>query len=397
MTAPEAASLADALRGLLVATRLWARGTELDTVAVDAACDAALVRLHHHHAAAIPVYRRLAEQAGLLEVCDASALARELIVTSHLFKSYDARALGRADFVAMTDWLATLFVRVPAIDSAGVEDIAGWRARLRADGVFLALSSGTTGSPSIVARDHATLTALRSNGQLYGPGGDRPSDCLALAPAGGGSGLHASAAGLAARAARAHHLELGDDPEPAWTAALDFARAAAAGARPLLVFGPPARVLELCERAPGPLADGSMVVTGGGWKGGAALGYEALVERAVRALGVPAARVVDTYGAAELNVFLTRCPHGRYHVPPLLRAIVVDELLVPVEDAEAEGRIAFLDPFAFSYPGFVAPGDVAHLVRGACACGLHGPALFGDIRRATDEAARGCAVVESVA
>jgi acyl-protein synthetase LuxE len=395
--------LVDAHARLLVATRLWARRRVLDEAVLRSTLDEALLLLHRHYVTSIPVYRQLALQAGLQDVDDARVLTRELLVTSELFKSYDAAWLAEPNFHAMTGWIATIFTREPAPVLDGAVDLESWRAALRADGVFLTLSSGTTGMPSFVPRDALTLTALRRNGDLYGAQHGQnamaqPFDCLALTAREATTGLQAAGLALAARAARAHHLDAQVGAAPAWDAALAFLGEAAARERPVLVFGPPPRVNELCaragERRMRRLAPGSMVATGGGWKGAHAVAPAQLTARIEDALGVPAGRVVDTYGAAELNCVLVRCPHERYHVPPLLRAVVLDDLLVPVEAADAQGRLGFLDPFALSYPGFVIPGDVGQLVEGRCRCGLGGTAIAGTIERAHDEPARGCATAQ---
>jgi len=41
-----------------------------------------------------------------------------------------------------------------------------------------------------------------------------------------------------------------------------------------------------------------------------------------------------------------------------------------------------LDPFALSYPSFIATGDTVRVCRDRCACGLAGQTLLGPIVRA---------------
>jgi hypothetical protein len=390
----------DAMPGLLVVTRLWARRAPTDPSVVRAAFDDAVLRLHRHYVATIPVYRRLALERDLGDVDDVAVLARELMLSSEVFKSYDADWVTDGDLARLTRWLATIFTRDPEPVLDGVAGIAGWRAALRDDGVFVTLSSGTGGLPSFVPRDRLTLTALRRNGTLHRLSPDGldampPSfDLLALTPRDAQTGLQAAGVGLAARAARAHHLDA--EADGAWEAALEFLRDAGARRQAVLVFGPPPLVAVLCLRAvegrADDLAPGSLVATGGGWKGGPAIAPAELADRVERALGVGRERIVDTYGTAELNAVLVRCPHDRYHVPPLLRAVVLDPLLMPIEPGpDAYGRLGFLDPFAFSYPGFVMPGDLGRLVEGRCRCGLGGQAIIAPIERGHDEAPRGCA------
>jgi hypothetical protein len=385
------------LRALLVAARLWARGEQLDARAVDAALDEALLELHRHYVSRIPVYRRLALDAGVGDTPDAATLSRELMVTSDLFKSYDPNWLGDGAFEALTGWLRTLFAHEPAVSLDRITDLAEWRERLRAGGVFVGVSSGTSGQPSFVPRDHATLAALRRNGAIYARSPFREpiatnADCLLLTGEGIARGIQAVAQGLAAGSQRVHRLEESND---GWSEAIAFLVRARDGGRPVLVFGTPPLVDALCARAEGelsrPVTPDGAVVTGGGWKGTRATSLPELTERVEQVLGVPQARVLDVYGATEINCYLLRCPYGSYHVPPLMRAIVLDDLLAPQSGDDVAGLLGFLDPFALSYPGFVIPGDVARLVRRACPCGLDGQALVGPIERSPELETRGCA------
>jgi hypothetical protein len=404
--APDQHEGLSALRWLLVATRMWARGHALDHAAVRSAQDQALLWLHRHYVARIPLYRQVALREGLETVTDAGTLAAELMLTSDVFKSYDPDWLAERDFAALTAWLGTVFLREPRIDGAAVGDLAQWRATLRDDGVFLTWSSGTGGQLSFVPRDSATLSALRNNGALYGAlggaAGDAP-DCLALTQQGLGLGIQAAARGVVDAAERSHHLDLPAPGAPApaveaaWSAAARFLRDSTRDGRPVTVVGTPALAAALCGYlvADGPLRmpAGSLVVTGGGWKAGPPLSADELAAQIEAALAVPPEGVLDVYGAAELNCYLVRCSSGRYHVPPLVRPVALDPSLSPLEGDDVSGLLGFLDPFALSYPGFVVPGDVGRLVFGDCPCGLEGWAVYGAIRRAPQEGARGCATV----
>ena len=78
--------------------------------------------------------------------------------------------------------------------------------------------------------------------------------------------------------------------------------------------------------------------------------------------------------------------------------MVLDEGLTGRLGEGGTGALAFLDPFAVSYPGFVITGDEATLAPGGCGCGLSGPFLEGEIRRASGLEVRGCGgVLESLA
>ena len=173
-------------------------------------------------------------------------------------------------------------------------------------------------------------------------------------------------------------------------------RATAAG-RAVWLFGAPYQVKHLCvlaeaTRAPR-LAPGSVVTLGGGWKSfeGERVERAALVATIERRLGVGEARVMEAYSMVELNSPLMCCEAGRFHVPPLLEPVVYDEALVPREAGpEVTGVFGFLDATATSYPGFVVTGDEVRLVREPCPCGLVGPAIAGEVRRAPGREVRGC-------
>jgi hypothetical protein len=178
--------------------------------------------------------------------------------------------------------------------------------------------------------------------------------------------------------------------------AFDFLDETRRAGRRALIFGPPFLVHEACMRLlqngrPLVLPLGSTVVTAGGWKSAVPVAAEQLEEDVARALGIPPARQVDTYSTSECNCVLIRCREGRYHAPPLLELVALDDLLLPVAGDDVFATIGFLDPFAASYPGFIVTGDRARLIRGRCACGLAGWSIASAIERAPGYVARSCA------
>ncbi len=94
----------------------------------------------------------------------------------------------------------------------------------------------------------------------------------------------------------------------------------------------------------------------------------------------------------EANVFMVRCDHGRFHIPPILEPVIFDEALLPLAGTTGHGIFGFLDPLALAYPGFIITGDLVRLVGGDCACGLSGPAIT-EIGRAQNREIKGCAGV----
>ena len=234
-------------------------------------------------------------------------------------------------------------------------------------------------------------------------------------------GLLDAGGGLARIAARSHFLvdevltadavrEPGADwrgpgaGEDAALRAFAFVRRAAAEGRKLLVFGAPFQVRWLCEqiaRSAGrlPTAPGSLVVTGGGWKSfrGESLQRSDLLRLIQQTLCVEPERCIDAYSTTELNCTFRTCRKGCYHIPPLIEPVVLDEAMTGSLGQPGSGRLAFMDPFALSYPGFVITGDRGTLRQGRCECGFPGPFLEGEIRRAAGMEVRGCGgVLESL-
>ncbi len=165
--------------------------------------------------------------------------------------------------------------------------------------------------------------------------------------------------------------------------------------RKVFIVGAPYLFKELLElvrsRGTIALAKGSVVMTGGGWKtfSGEKIEQHVLHEMIAEAFGMPVTSVVDAYSMAEIHGVVPRCEHGRYHVPPMIEPMVVDEAMQPMSGKDLTGTFAFLDPFALSYPGFIVTGDRVRMIDEPCACGAHGPA-FTEIGRASGREVKGC-------
>lgn len=404
---------------LVDATAVWAGRGDHDEALVGRVRREAIERNFERAVELIPLYRRLVGAQRREHRHGLDEIVERFLVTTDVFKSYDPRWLEVADYARMTDWLGGLFFRRPEVLLDGVDDVDGWKQRLRADRVHLSWSSGTSGRLSFVPRDPVAHHAVRTNGassfhrRLAGsPEGTAAMACLVLGPRGSGLGIQAAATGLARAASRSHHLfdagtgaggprpgsrppaGPGGGAEASYAAAADFLRHASADGVPVLVFGPPFELQRTCERVGrSPLPAGSLVVTGGGWKGGSGLSRDGLADAVWRTFAVPPAGVIDVYATTECNAVLLSCAEGAYHVPPLVEPVVLDDVLEPVDGDDAVGILGLLDPFAVSYPGLLVTGDLAHLTRRPCPCGLSGWSIIGPIERAATEEAKGCAGV----
>ena len=174
----------------------------------------------------------------------------------------------------------------------------------------------------------------------------------------------------------------------AWAAIADNQR--------IMVFGAPYLVREFCDRvlASGKrmaLPAGSIVGYGGGWKSfdGEALSERALNDLIERAVGVKKHFVIDAYSMTEIGAIMMKCEHGRFHVPPHLETLVLDDALEPVEGDDLTGILAVMDPFAVSYPGFLITGDNVHRTNSPCPCGLPGDTILS-VSRASGAEVKGC-------
>lgn len=101
-------------------------------------------------------------------------------------------------------------------------------------------------------------------------------------------------------------------------------------------------------------------------------------------------RVCHAYGMQECNTTSVRCSHDRYHVPPWLVLMILDEPgenLIPIPDSgEIEGRAAFFDLSMEGRWGGVISGDKIRATWDTCGCGRSSPSIHEDIQRYADMA-----------
>lgn len=440
----------------------WALRRPFDAARAAALRAAAIGLVHRHYLRHIPIYRQLAAAERVGPDADLATLKARMLSTDDLFKSYQPRWLDSGDFAAMTDWLGQIYHERIALDLRAVAGIDPWVAGLRAAGVRLVYSSGTSGIFSFVPRDEANLARLRLANTCYLLpllGYDRlgaPWQRLALGPAtrlltpaqferaarrfspggfeavlldfrDGRTGMQAIAQELGPVFRQSHYLyeiALGADDlrrlarggrdaadqallaqlqeetvgrKPANLRRLIAAmRAASAAGRKIFLFGAPFQLKDLCAQIqadgdPLALRPGSALLFGGGWKSfsGEAIPREALIQLIEASLGLDERRIIEGYSMTEINVMLIRCRHGRFHIPPIIEPVILDEALEPQSGRELRGIFGFLDPLATAYPGFLITGDLVHYQDGPCPCGLHGPAILS-ISRAANREIKGC-------
>jgi Acyl-protein synthetase, LuxE len=416
---------------LRAAANAWASGDgAFDEAAATRLRRQAITRCHAHYRSAIPAYRRLCDEARVGDDAPLGVLAERCTVTDDLFKSYDAAWVSGRDFAALSDWLGDVGAEPVPAAAAAAHDVDDWLDRLDHGGLHVLYSSGTSGKLSFVPRGEASWDAYRANGpsylmhQVQRLGLDLAAmDGAVLGFRGGRMGIQRAGVELARyipdvtylydRELRAETLRTllaargsatdappgvaAPEPDEAYRRFLTALRRAAERGRAVWLFGAPYQVRRLCAlvQAAGapPLAAGSVVTLGGGWKSfeGERIDHAALGTLIEATLGVPPARLLEAYAMVELNTPLMRCRDGRYHVPPILEPWLFDEALVPLPPGDdVTGTFGFMDPTATSYPAFLVTGDEVRLVRAPCPCGLVGPAVVGEVRRAAGREVRGC-------
>ena len=169
----------------------------------------------------------------------------------------------------------------------------------------------------------------------------------------------------------------------------------------IVIFGAPYQFAKLCEVAAGlnqrlTLPRGSFALFGGGWKSftGEAISREILMSRLSDSLGIPPTMILEGYSMTEINVLMLRCEHGRFHIPPIIEPVILDEELNPLFEKDVKGAFGFLDPLAVSYPGFIISGDYVHMIDAECECGLAGPSIT-EIGRMPGSEVKGCGGIMS--
>ena len=191
-------------------------------------------------------------------------------------------------------------------------------------------------------------------------------------------------------------------------ATVELLRRSAAAGEKLMLFGGPIQLhgvaLALQQEGGLDLPPRCLVGTGGGMK--EAYGHTfAEIRRDLAASmrsGDGPIRVRDVYGMAEANWAAFECPEGHHHLPPWVHAVALDaaDTIIPAPDAE--GVLAFFDPFGGGalFPPFFKTTDHVHLINGgrwydaarACPCGE--PTAYvvaGTIARADLMDESGCA------
>ncbi|MFE9649262.1 hypothetical protein ACFYO0_35110 [Streptomyces sp. NPDC006365] len=385
------------------------------------------------HCERIPLLRSRAEETGVHELTGFEDLV-PLLFSHTSYKSYPVSLITAGRWDRLLRWYSTVSVVEPGdVDIEGVRDIDEWTERITAAGHRPYITSGTSGKVSFLNCDasdldflHDILEHLTCWPDPLPPEPTRRG--YLLAPASGpmrsidGFRWHAevfarsgetrlltedplrvselmSSAVLRRRIAEgtATPQEISsfettseareDELSAAVTRIVDDI--AAHRDEPLLIAGMNNQQFTLIQalRARG-VPDGSLhpdslVLSGGGNKG-RALPDDYQQQFAAFYEGV---RRVRSYGMTELQGSCPACEKGRYHVPPWVIPLVLDqagERLLNAEHGVVEGRFAFLDVSLSGRWGGLISGDRVFVDFSPCDCGRAGPVVLPDIQRYGD-------------
>jgi hypothetical protein len=257
-------------------------------------------------------------------------------------------------------------------------------------------SSGTTGVPVVVPLDEASwrrrqaalLASYRGAGVLGQAG--QPLDALGflLDPATtqmAGSVVIDAALRSTPEIRSIQYLARQGTAGPSFPleTALPAIRSVAAGG-PVLLIGYPALMAAAMQALAEhglrslPLAPGSRILTGGGWKSflpGVRLDQDEFRRKAGAFFQVPPDAIRDMFGLSECPAVFVQCGRGSYHAPAFADARVIDpESGQAVPDGDV-GLLQLTVPLTTSYPLLkILTTDKATLTTG-CPCGLAAPVL----------------------
>ena len=431
---PRLTELLEARKPIEALYEPWIQGEPPDRDRLRRLHERATIAAHAYYVESIPVYRQLASDLELMDCNDAEVIRTEMSSSDHLFKSYPQEWIDTGDFAAMTEWVGRIASHRPRPDLAGVQTLEQWLQAMHRAGWLLNYSSGTSGHLSFTPREELTERAhirytvrqwthmagraplalerfdgyfmvfaggyqmISAQGHLLG---QQCASSSFLYPEASNADLTRLSVRGAQTEAEAKTLadfraRTGGSMDAHCARILDGMIASAKAGRAILLYAPPFQLLDLCQRMEArgeriaPQATAALL-TGGGWKSfeNQRIARADLLAYAEDRLGFQPHQMHEGYGQSECNAHFNRCAHGRFHVTPLALSMVLDanQDIMPKGGV---GRYGFADPFITAYPGFVISGDELELVDEPCPCGLSGPAIVGEVRRAQGQEIKGC-------
>ncbi|OMC28376.1 hypothetical protein A5740_19940 [Mycobacterium sp. GA-1841] len=383
----------------------------------------------------IPLLRNRAQSAEITKVAQREDLV-PLLFAHGAYKSYAQNWLTDGRWDRMAKWVATVSTCDPAgVDVTGVAGLDDFVTQMESAGCYLTCSSGTTGRPAIIACSESDLeVASRANvtGLTWATGipadgsrklfGLKPrtnvernertrialveafsteadSYQLPVEPISVGSimGMIDLRRRIADGTASPSEITAFETTSAGRQNAMDTATAEAVDElvanreRSLLLTGMFASLYQVAQgvRAKGfsgkYFRDDTALLVAGGLKG-AALPPD-YREFIVDTFNIADERVYHFYTMQELNTPFPKCRAGRYHVPPWVLLLPLDEPgenLVDTSVGPVQARGAFFDLSLDGRWGGVISGDRIDADFGACRCGHQGPTIGPEITRYAD-------------
>ncbi|MCW1820509.1 hypothetical protein A5731_12225 [Mycolicibacterium conceptionense] len=387
------------------------------------------------HVEQIPLLRNRSQSAEVSKVVEGQDLV-PLLFAHGAYKSYAQNWLTDGRWDRMAKWVGTVSTCDSAgVDVAGVSGLDGFVARMESAGCYLTCSSGTTGKPAMIACSESDLdvasranvtgltwaTGIPADGsrKLFGLGprtnverNERTRIALVEAfsteadtyqlpvdPISVGSimGMIDLRRRIADGTAGPSEIAAFETTSAARQSAMDTATAEAVDEliasreRQLLLTGMFASLYQVAlgVRAKGlsgsDFRDDTALLVAGGLKG-AALPPD-YREFIFGTFNIADERVYHFYTMQELNTPFPKCRAGRYHVPPWVLLLPLDEPgenLVDTSVGPVQARGAFFDLSLDGRWGGVISGDRIDVDFGACECGHQGPTIGPDITRYAD-------------
>ncbi|MGE0408400.1 MAG: hypothetical protein AB7P23_03955 [Amphiplicatus sp.] len=382
----------------------------------------------------IRILDQRATEVGLKEIGTLGDLA-PLLFADQTYKSYPEIFVKKNQWSLMNRWLDTLSTnRVGNIDVSDIKSADDWMKRLAEHGHRLVVSGGTSGKNSFLNRTpddvriacESVVNNLALTQGLTVGAKDRP--LIILSPLNGNYifvDLMRAVADSYARPGEAYWLselplteadtqrqgelrrkakdgtatpgELRELEEKAKARQAEMTKSIEALVKalikhqhePVMVIGlwyPLFLFMEEARRQgvkDGCLHPQSTIFPGGGLKG--AKLPEDYKEQLERFFGVGPDRYYGNFGMVEMLTGFLECPEGRYHCPPWVKMLILDETgehLLKVENGLVEGRLGFLDLMVEGRWGGIITGDKVTADYRPCGCGRKSPGLTSIMRYA---------------
>jgi hypothetical protein len=378
----------------------------------------------------IPILEKRARETGIDSIQSFEDIV-PLLFAHTVYKSYPESFVEKGRWDRMLAWLSTLSADdLTGVEVAGIDSADDWLERLKVNGCHILATSGTTGKCSFLPasqkdRELKHRHFANATGWPYAKANNQYEVFWTGPIEGPNSAIEAGQMmrDQWARVGAFHHLI--DEPLRITDVAAGAAftrrmregkatpseieafqkKSTEAAARmsehindfiddllskrdqPLMISGLWAQHLQIMERAyalgigDGEFHPETRVNAGGGIKG--VVLPDDYKERIARFYG----NVIrpSVYGMTEMAQAMPRCESGRYHRPPGLIWLLLDqpgEKLINAPSGLVEGRFAFLDLLYTGRWGGIITGDKVEIDWSeTCACGRPGPTILDTITR----------------